>query len=73
MKNFKRIFAMSGIVLLISLYVVTFLLAVFGKGEVAGRLFVASAVSTIIIPIFLWVFVKMIPDFIKFTSHTKKK
>lgn len=72
MKNFKRIFAVIGILLLVSLYVVTFLLAVFGKGAVAGRLFVASAVSTIIVPIFLWVFVKMIPDLIKFMSQKKK-
>lgn len=71
MKNFKRIMAIAGIVLLLSLYIVTFLLAIFGKGEFAGRLFVASAISTIAVPIFLWVFLKIIPDLIQFSLKKK--
>lgn len=54
--NAKRIAAMVGVVLLVLLYVVTFLVAIFDR-ESSGQLFKACLIATIGIPILLWVYI----------------
>lgn len=51
----KRIAAIIAIILLLALYIVTLIAAIFSKPE-APSLFVACAWATIIIPIMLYVF-----------------
>ena len=53
-KNPKQIAALLCVVLLISLYVVTFLVACFGSVD-SGRLFVAGLGATIALPVLLWI------------------
>ncbi len=53
-KNPKQIAALLCVVLLISLYVVTFLVACFGSVD-SGRLFVACLGATIALPVLLWI------------------
>ena len=53
MKKTKRILALIGAILLISLYVVTFIFSLM-KSELAGDLFIISFVCTIIIPVLLY-------------------
>ena len=52
----KRIAAVIGIVLLVALYVMTFVSSLIGT-EGAGRLFRFSLGMTIAVPIFLWIFI----------------
>ena len=52
----KRVAAVAGIVLLVGLYVLTFVSALIGT-ESSGRLFRFSLGMTIAVPIFLWVFI----------------
>ena len=52
----KRVAAVIGIVLLVGLYVLTFVGALIGT-ESSGRLFRFSLGMTIAVPIFLWVFI----------------
>ncbi len=56
MKKAKRILAFLAIVLLIAMYAATFILAFF-KNETAQALFRASLGCTILVPIFLYIFV----------------
>ncbi|MDE6233728.1 MAG: hypothetical protein K2M60_10355 [Lachnospiraceae bacterium] len=56
MKKFKQITAIIGILALLSLYIVSFLLAVFGDADTT-KLFNASAYATIGIPIFIWIMI----------------
>ena len=58
----KRVAAIIGIVLLVALYVVTFVSAFLGS-EGAGRLFRFSLGMTIAVPIFLWIFIWCIGRF----------
>ena len=51
----KRVAAVIGIVLLVGLYVLTFVSALIGTGG-SGRLFRFSLGMTIAVPIFLWLF-----------------
>ena len=53
-KKPKQIAALLCVVLLISLYVVTFLVACFGSVD-SGRLFVACLGATIALPVLLWI------------------
>lgn len=53
-KNPKQIAALVCVVLLVSLYVVTFLVACFGSVD-SGRLFAACLTATIGLPILLWI------------------
>lgn len=53
-KNLKQIVALLCVVLLISLYVVTFLVACFGSVD-SGQLFAACLGATIALPILLWI------------------
>lgn len=55
MKNVKRIMAIVGIVLLLGLYIVTFIVAVAG-GEGTGQLFTACIVATVVIPVLIYVY-----------------
>ena len=52
----KRIAAVAGIVLLVAMYVVTFVSALIGTPG-AGKLFRFSLGMTIAVPIFLWIFI----------------
>ena len=52
----KRVAAIIGIVLLVALYVITFISAFLGS-EGAGRLFRFSLGMTIAVPIFLWILI----------------
>ena len=58
----KRVAAIMGIVLLVALYVITFVSAFLGS-EGAGRLFRFSLGMTIAVPIFLWIFIWCIGRF----------
>ena len=58
----KRVAAIIGIVLLVALYVITFISAFLGS-EGAGRLFRFSLGMTIAVPIFLWIFIWCIGRF----------
>lgn len=55
MKNAKRILAIAAIVLLLGMYLLTFIFAL-GKSETAGAFFRASLAMTIIVPILLYAF-----------------
>lgn len=56
MKNVKRIAAIIGIVLILSLYIISFISAFFAT-EYSHGLFVASVFCTIVIPIMIWWFI----------------
>ena len=58
----KRVAAIIGIVLLVALYVITFVSAFLGS-EGAGRLFRFSLGMTIAVPIFIWIFIWCIGRF----------
>ena len=60
--NARRVAAIIGIVLLVALYVMTFISALIGT-EGAGRLFRFSLGMTIAVPIFLWIFIWCIGKF----------
>ena len=53
MKNIKRIAALAGVVILLSLYVLTMVFAV-RKDEAARGLFFASLYATVFVPVFLF-------------------
>lgn len=55
MKKVKRIAAMTGVVLLVSIYLVT-LFAAFTASEHTQSFFLASAFCTIVIPIMIYIF-----------------
>ena len=55
-KNVKQIAALTAVVLLVALYVVTLLLAVFDTSA-SGFLFRLSAICTVVIPLFAWIFI----------------
>ena len=58
----RRVAALIGIVILVALYVMTFISALIGT-EGAGRLFRFSLGMTIAVPIFLWIFIWCIGKF----------
>lgn len=55
-KHVKQLIAIGGVLLLIALYLFTFV-AAFLKIENWDRLFLASAVATIGVPLLIWIFV----------------
>lgn len=57
MKKTKQILAIIGIVLLVSLYLVTLILAILGKDFFP--MFMASLASTFMLPIILWLYTLM--------------
>lgn len=54
MKKTKQILAVIGIILLAGLYLTTLILAVLGKDFF--QLFMASMISTIMIPVLIWAY-----------------
>lgn len=54
-KTPKQIAALPCVVLLVSMYLATFLVACLGGAD-SGRLFAACLAATIIVPILLWIF-----------------
>lgn len=55
MKKIKQILAICGIILLISLYIITLILAITDNSGTMNMFF-ASVVATIIIPVLLWAY-----------------
>ncbi len=55
--SFKQIAALSVCVILILLYLLTFLAAAFDRSE-SGKLFLASLFCTITLPVLIWVFLR---------------
>ncbi|KAI4447005.1 hypothetical protein C823_001524 [Eubacterium plexicaudatum ASF492] len=53
MKQIKRILAILGIVLLVAMYLITLLCAVFDTGN-GMMMFKASVTCTVLVPILLW-------------------
>jgi amino acid transporter len=54
----KQIVAMAGVILLVALYIVTFIVAIINPGE-SGNYFQICLVSTIVVPILIWIYVWM--------------
>ena len=54
MKNLKRILALIAVILLVGLYIVTLVVAVFG-GEGTQQLFMACIVATVVIPCLMYI------------------
>lgn len=55
MKKVKQILAIIGVILLVGLYLSTFILAIFGDSNTMN-LFKASIVATVIIPVLIWAY-----------------
>lgn len=55
-RNVKQIAALTAVVLLAALYLITLLLAVFDTSA-SGVLFRLSAICTVVIPLFAWIFI----------------
>jgi dolichyl-phosphate-mannose--protein O-mannosyl transferase len=55
MKKIKQILALLGVLLLVSLYLITLLCAIFDNSNTM-QLFQASILATIIIPVLLWAY-----------------
>ena len=68
MKKTQRILAIIGIVLLLSMYVVCFILAIAGKHE-ASTLFRAALGATIAVPIVLYAFMMLLKVFPLFKEN----
>ena len=64
MNKVKRIAAMAGIILIVSMYVIS-LISAFVATEYANGLFLASIFTTFVVPVFLWFFMV-------FYKHTHK-
>ena len=60
----KRVAAVIGIILLVGLYLLTFVSAFLGSDS-SGRLFRFSLGMTIAVPIFLWIFIWCVGKFTK--------
>ena len=58
MNKVKRIAAMAGIILIASMYLISFISALFASEHSSG-LFVASIFCTIVIPIMIWIFISV--------------
>lgn len=52
----KKVLAIGGVVILVSLYVVTFIMALLSKEEAYANMFNASLYMTFIIPVLLYVY-----------------
>ncbi|MEE1101347.1 MAG: hypothetical protein U0K86_07680 [Agathobacter sp.] len=51
----KRIFAILGVILLVALYVITFIMAITDNTSTM-RMFEAAVIATIIIPTLMWIY-----------------
>lgn len=65
-KSPKQIIALIAVVLLVAMYVVTLILALLDPA-IAGKLFMASMICTLIVPLFAWIFIWI------FGQYTGKK
>ncbi len=54
----KQIVALGGVILLVALYIVTLLVAIFAP-QTAGHLFQACLMATVFVPLLIWVYVWM--------------
>lgn len=54
----KQIVALMGVILLVALYIITLLVAIFAP-ESSGHLFQACLMATVFVPILIWVYVWM--------------
>ncbi|MBR4085923.1 MAG: hypothetical protein IKK33_16740 [Lachnospiraceae bacterium] len=54
----KQVVAMAGVILLVAIYIITLLVAIFNPGE-SGNYFRICLVSTIAVPILIWIYVWM--------------
>ena len=54
----KQIVALAGVILLVAMYVITLIVAIFDQDS-SGRLFQACLVATIAIPLLVWVYIWM--------------
>ena len=54
----KQVVAMAGVILLVAIYIITLLVAIFNPGE-SGNYFQICLVSTIAVPILIWIYVWM--------------
>ncbi len=66
----KRIFAILGVVFLLSLYVITFIMAITDNSSTM-KLFGASVIATVIIPALMWAY-KIIYNLLNKKDNTKK-
>lgn len=55
MKNTRRIMAIIGIIILVALYLLTFIFALIDTPW-ASKLFTASAFATVLVPLILWIY-----------------
>lgn len=55
MKRIKRILAIAGVVLILGMYLVTFLSAIFVK-SITGTMFLTSVIVTLMVPLLIYVF-----------------
>ncbi len=72
MKKAKRILAVIGVVLLLSMYVACFVLALVGKHE-ATVLFRAALGATIAVPIMLYAFMMLLKLFPMFRENDEEE
>ena len=79
----KQVAALVGVILLVALYVVTLIVAIFVPGE-SGKLFQACLFATIAIPFLLWIYIWMYgkltnkhtiadPDYLQNTDSDKEE
>lgn len=62
MKKIKQVLAIIGIIILVGLYILTFVLAILGQGD-WFKYFVASIAATVLIPLTIWLLIQMIKRF----------
>lgn len=55
--NMKRVLAISGIVLLVAMYVITLIMALLDKSSTTSW-FYASLFCTMVVPVLLWVYIR---------------
>ena len=71
MKKTRRILALIGIILLLSMYLVCFILAIVGRHE-ATTLFRAALGATIAVPIVLYAFMMLLKVFPMFSRNDEE-
>lgn len=54
----KQVVALVGVILLVAMYLITLIVAIFDQDS-SGRLFQACLVSTVAIPLLIWVYIWM--------------
>ncbi len=60
-KKLKRILAIIGVILILSMYILTMIFA-FGKDPRTQSLFLGALGCTILVPVFLWFFLRSLDD-----------